>query len=112
MSGVYGNDSLAFVGGSQFLTIDGTSDSIVCPTDTQAVSLYSDVPCWVEFSQPGKTPTVAAPSAEKVGINGFFLPASVLADYPIPQGTDANQTSVCAIQAAGAGTLYVTFRKV
>jgi hypothetical protein len=107
MSGVLGNDNLAWDKGSQFLTIDGTSDTISCPTDTQAVSLFSDVACWVTF---GSVPVAAAPGAEKTQATSFYLPASVLVDYPIPQGTDAVPTKVAAIQADGAGTLYVNFR--
>ena len=109
MSGVLGNHNLAWAKGSQFLTIDGTSDTITCPTDTQAVSLFSDVACWVTF---GRAPVAAAPSAEKTQSTSFYLPANLLVDVPIPCGTDAVPTLVAGIQAVGAGTLYVNFRGV
>lgn len=110
MSGVHGNDNLAWLRGCQFLTIDGTSDSVTLPENIQAVEIYSDVVCWVQISRPGESPTVAAPGAEKTEIEGFFLPATTVYPVPVPDGNAANPIKVTAIQAAGAGTLYVNYR--
>ena len=110
MSGVNGNENLAWMRGTQFLTIDGTSDAVELPTNVQAVDLYSDVVCWIQVSDPGKTPTVAAPSGEKVEIAGFFLPADIIYSIPVPEATDAAAVKIVAIQASGAGTLYINYR--
>jgi hypothetical protein len=113
MSGAYGNENLAFVGGGQYLTVDGTSDTITIPSGVEALDFYSDTDCWVFIGEPGATPTAAAPGAEKTGITGFFLPAFLeKSGIPIPRGTDQNRPKIAAIQDTASGTLHVTYRRL
>jgi hypothetical protein len=115
MAGNYGNENLAFITGCQYLTVDGTSDSITLPEGVHAVDLYSTEDAWVQIGERGVTaPTVAAPGAEKTEIDGFFMAADVwYTGIPVPLGNDAKKVPISAIQgpSATAGTLYVNYRK-
>lgn len=112
MSGVYGNENLAFVSGGQFLTIDGTSDTVEIPAGVDAVDLYSTTDCWVVIGEPGATPTAVVPSAEKTTGASFFLPSVVeKSGVPVPRGSAASRPKIAAIQSTAGGTLYITYRK-
>lgn len=111
MPGTHGNDNLAFARKNQFLTIDGSSDTVTLPVGLQAVTLFSDVACWINIGDPGKAPVAAAPGAEKTEAAGFFLPATTVLDVPVPATKDDALLKIAGIQADGAGTLYVTYRE-
>jgi hypothetical protein len=112
MAGVYGNDNLAFMPNSQFVTVDGSADlSDTLPTDTYAVTLYSTTDVWWNFTERGKdTPAAAAPAAEKTYGDSKFLPAGIMLDVAVPESHDAALIKVAYIQASAGGTLYITPR--
>jgi len=110
MSQVAGNDNLAYAKGSQFLTVDGTSDTLTIPAGVYAVDLYAAAACWVTVGAPGATPTAAAGS-EKTTTTSFYLPATLEKTIAIPIGDDTNQVKIAAIQDSAGGNLYVTYRE-
>jgi hypothetical protein len=113
MSGIYGNDNLAFVGGGQYLTVDGTSDNITLPVNVDAVDLYSTTDVWVLIGDPGETPVAAAPGAEKTSVRSFFLPSGVeKSGVPVPRGSAASLVKIAAIQSSAGGTLHATYRRI
>jgi hypothetical protein len=114
MSGFYGNDNLALVSGCQFLTVDGTSDTVTLPPGTNAVGFFATSACWVMIGDPGLTPVAAAPGAEKTVVSKtFFVPAETfVAEQQISGDTDEKPIKVAAIQATAGGTLYVYHWKV
>jgi len=91
---------------AQYLTVDGTSDTVTLPVGTKAVKLYAIADCWITF---GAAPVAVKPGLEKTESKAFFLPAATLTNpIPVPYGTDAAPTKVAAIQDASGGALHVT----
>lgn len=112
MPGTYGNDNLARVVSSQYLSVDGSSDTITLPVGTQAVTLKATAAMWVTIGQPGEDPTAAAPGAEKTVVaRTFYLGADSEIDVPVPMSTDAELVKIAAIQDSAGGTLYVYHRR-
>ena len=114
MSGYYGNSNLALVSGSQFLTVDGTSDTVTLPQGTNAVGFFATAACWVMIGNPGETPVAAAPGAEKTVVTKeFYVPAQTFVpEQQISGATDERPIKVAAIQASAGGRLYVYHWKV
>lgn len=108
----YGNDNLMFIRDCQFITTDGTSDpGVTLDKDTTSIMLYATADAWINI---GKGTPVAAVPSEKTASNGsFFIPTlgNRFIVVAVPVGTDANPVKVAAIQATGAGNVYIYQRK-
>jgi hypothetical protein len=92
---------------SQFLTVDGTSDTVTLAPGTQAVYLYAIAACWV--TSGFGTVTAVKPGAEKTSSKAFYVPAATLiGPVKVPVGTDASLTKVAAIQDSTGGALHIT----
>lgn len=100
----YGNDNLLQKNQGQFLTVDGTSDTVTLNKNTYAVELYAAQNCWVTW---GTAPTAVKPGAEKTTGDSFYLPASTTRIYPVPYGTDTAPIKLAAIQDSASGSLFV-----
>ena len=107
---VYGNEILAFGRQMQFLTVDGTSDTVELPAGLEAVDLTCDVAVYVNIGRPGETPVAAAPGAEKTEADGQYLLANQTYSYPLPMSTDAKKVKIAAIQVSSGGTLRINYR--
>lgn len=111
MPGAYNNPNLYHAAATQYLTVDGTSDTVTLGVGTRAVSLFATSACWVRIGIKGETPTAAAPGAEKTRVDRLiYLPAESVIDYPVPVGDEAGKVKIAAIQATAGGTLYITER--
>lgn len=113
MRGAYGNPNLAFVSGSQYVTVDSSADvSAALPAGTTAVSLYSTVDVWVNFTDRGAdTPAAAAAGAEKTKVTSFLIPAGVVIDLPCPEGSDEKPVKVAYVRDSADGTMQIWSRK-
>jgi hypothetical protein len=101
----YGKEELFFVKSSQYLTVDGTSDTVTLPTGTIAVRLHALSNCWVAF---GTAPTAVKPGAEKTVTGSFYLPLGTPIILAVPMGTDEAPMKVAAIQDTASAALHVT----
>lgn len=110
MSGSYGNENFAFIGGGQNLATDATSDTITIPINVDAVEMYATAAMWVVIGDPGETPTAAA-SAEKTTGRAFYLPIDGEKVAALPKASEGAPIKIAAIQATGAGVLHVTYRR-
>ena len=102
---MYGNYNLAQAGKSQFLTVDGTSDTLTMSSNIQGLWFYSTQDCWIKIG----TGTVVAvkPSAQKVVTDSFFLPANTIKETNVPASTDEKPCVIAAIQDSASGNLHV-----
>ena len=66
--------------------------------DTQIISLYSDVPVYIAFGDANINATTS----------DHYLPAGLYYDVSIGGDHSAHYTHVAALQASGAGTLYIS----
>jgi len=108
MSGKYGNANLAIPRKVQYLSVDATSDTVTLSAGTRAVRFQASSAMWIVISNPGETPTAAAPGAEKTLVDGFWMDSGDVADYAVPVSTDSSQGQIAAIQDTASGTLTVT----
>lgn len=67
-------------------------------TGTQIISLYADVPTYIAFGDA----TVTASASD------HFLPAGLYYDVSIGGDHSNHYTHIAALQASGAGTLYIS----
>lgn len=112
MPGSQGNYNLYQAFASAFIDYTNASEEVTLPVGTLAVTLSASTRCWVTIGDPGKTPTAAAPSAEKVfRARTFAIDASDSIDLPVPQSTDASLVKVAVIRATADGVLDVIARK-
>ena len=112
MSGVLGNANLARVAGFQYLTVDGTSDTVEIPAGVQFVDLIAANDCYVVPGRPGETPTAVVPSGEKTDADGFYLPGGVVYSIAVNLGTAEKPIKIAAIQVSTGGALYVNYRSM
>lgn len=101
---MYGNQNIPSCDRCQYLTVDGTSDSVTLSGKAKAVTIRSTVAVWVKIGRGAQT--AAAPGAEKTAITSFYLPANVDRSLAV-SGSDQTPVVVAAIQDASGGTLYV-----
>lgn len=102
----YGNPNIASYNRAQYLTVDGSSDSVTLDPRCRAFSVYATSACWVKFGRGSQT--AAAPGAEKTAVTGsFFVPASTLISAVAIEGTTNDVPTVAAIQDSAGGTLHV-----
>lgn len=106
MSGINANPNLLYIRRHQFLTMDGTSDTVTLSADTKIVTLYATAAAWVAF---GADPTAAAVNEKTVGAGGsFYVPATTFMDVALPvSGTPAAPVKIAAIQGGSGGNLHV-----
>lgn len=102
----YGSPNIASYNRSQYLTVDGNSDSVTLSVKALAFSVISTTACWIKYG-PGAQ-TAAAPGAEKTAVlDSIYVPADTVISGIRIKGTDDALPTVAAIQASAGGTLYV-----
>ncbi len=87
-------------GGAHKISIGATSalNATAFDTETRIIGLYADVPVYIAFGDGATTATV----------NDHFLPAGIYYDISIGGDHSAHYTHIAALQAAGAGTLFIS----
>ncbi len=78
--------------------INSTRNANAFNDDTQIISLYSDVPVYVAFGDININATTS----------DHYLPAGLYYDVSIGGDKSAHYTHIAALQASGAGTLYIS----
>ncbi len=112
MPGSQGNYNLYQAFSSAFIDYSSSSEEVTLPVGTLAVTLSASTRCWVIIGDPGKTPTAAAPSGEKVFLaRTFAINVADTIDLPVPHSTDAALVKVAVIRATADGVLDVIARK-
>ena len=102
---MYGNYNLAQAGKSQFLNVNGTSDTLTMSSNIQGLWFYSTQDCWINIGTG--TVVAAKPAAEMLAVDSFFLPANTIKEVAVPASTDEKPCVVAATQDSAAGTLHV-----
>lgn len=101
----YGNDNVVSYDRCQYLTVDGTSDSVTLSGNAKAITVRATVAVWVKVGRG--TQTAVKPSGEKTAGETFYLPANTDRVLRV-SGNDESPCIVAAIQDTTGGALYVT----
>ena len=87
-------------GGAHNITVGATStrNSTGFDSETQIISLYSDVAVYLAFGDSSVTATTS----------DHYFPAGIYYDVSIGGDHSAHYTHVAALQVSGGGTLYIS----
>ncbi len=75
-----------------------TTNGTAFDTDTKIIGLYADVPVYIAFGNSSVTATT----------DDHFFPAGIYYDVSIGGDHSAHYTHIAVLQAAGAGTLFIS----
>ena len=100
-----GNPNVVRYNACQYLTVDGTSDSVTLNAKCRAITVYSTAACWLLTGNG--TVTAVKPGAEKTTGATIFIPGATFVSGIEVGGNDTTPPVVAAIQDSAGGSLYV-----